>query len=50
MSLQVCPLRGNKDPAPRLDSSSVVFASPFFPDQQLSEPVPGRAQKATEAE
>ena len=33
-----------------LDCSSPVFASPSFPDQQLSEPAPWNSGKATEAE
>ena len=49
----VYPLRGNQDPAPVLlflDGSSLVFVSPSFPDQQLSELAPWNSGKSMVAE
>ena len=46
-------MRGNQDPAPKavllfLDCSSLVFASPPFPDQQLFEPALWNSEKVTQ--
>ena len=46
-------MRGNQDPGPKaellfLDCSSLVFASPPFPDQQLFEPALWNSEKVTQ--
>ena len=49
-------LRENQDPVPRLyyllflDYSYLVFVSPSFPDQWLSEPAPWNSEKVMETE